>query len=204
MAPPKRYCEVEGCSNPRFGHGYCNAHYKRWRKTGDPGSAEMRKKTEFCTVEGCLRKHTAKGLCHSHLNRYNRTGVWPTTPITPIAKWYRTDKCGRPYCDLPGNHQGYCPRHNARRKVFISYGMRGWEDFDEMWERCQGLCNICKIDLEIDSKNTHVDHCHDGVFPRGLLCESCNNLLGNARESADVLLSAIDYLKTHSRPFFDR
>lgn len=29
-------CEVEGCSGKVFGHGWCNKHYKRWRKHGDP------------------------------------------------------------------------------------------------------------------------------------------------------------------------
>lgn len=34
-----RTCAVTDCGRPVFGHGWCNAHYKRWRKHGDPMSA---------------------------------------------------------------------------------------------------------------------------------------------------------------------
>lgn len=36
MAKPKRICSVDGCNKPCFGHGWCNAHYKRWRRYGNP------------------------------------------------------------------------------------------------------------------------------------------------------------------------
>lgn len=29
-------CNVTGCEKKIFGHGYCNAHYKKWRKYGNP------------------------------------------------------------------------------------------------------------------------------------------------------------------------
>lgn len=32
----QRTCIIDDCDSPRFGHGYCNKHYKRWRKNGDP------------------------------------------------------------------------------------------------------------------------------------------------------------------------
>lgn len=29
-------CTVEGCGKPARGHGWCSAHYTRWRRYGDP------------------------------------------------------------------------------------------------------------------------------------------------------------------------
>jgi hypothetical protein len=29
-------CSIDGCGQRPFGHGWCNKHYKRWRKYGDP------------------------------------------------------------------------------------------------------------------------------------------------------------------------
>lgn len=31
-----RTCSVPGCDRPHYGHGYCNMHWLRWRRTGDP------------------------------------------------------------------------------------------------------------------------------------------------------------------------
>lgn len=31
-----RTCSVVSCESPHFGRGYCNKHYKRWRKTENP------------------------------------------------------------------------------------------------------------------------------------------------------------------------
>lgn len=36
MAKPKRICSVLGCGKWCQGHGYCAAHYYRWRRHGDP------------------------------------------------------------------------------------------------------------------------------------------------------------------------
>lgn len=29
-------CSIDGCTRSSFGHGYCNAHYSRWRRHGSP------------------------------------------------------------------------------------------------------------------------------------------------------------------------
>jgi hypothetical protein len=34
-------CTIEGCENPRSSMGYCNTHLSRFRKSGDPGTAEL-------------------------------------------------------------------------------------------------------------------------------------------------------------------
>ena len=29
-------CSIDGCERKHYGHGWCNGHWKRWRKYGDP------------------------------------------------------------------------------------------------------------------------------------------------------------------------
>jgi hypothetical protein len=42
-----------------------------------------------------------------------------------------------------------------------------------------------------------IDHCHETNEVRELLCHACNVFIGSARESIDVLKSAISYLEKH-------
>lgn len=71
-------CTIEGCEKPRFGHGWCNAHYSRWRKHGDPLGGAVKagpqRQHEVCTIEGCGKKHYAYGLCSAHYHRKRRHG----------------------------------------------------------------------------------------------------------------------------------
>lgn len=34
--PTQRTCSIEGCNRPHFGRGWCQKHYLRWRRNGDP------------------------------------------------------------------------------------------------------------------------------------------------------------------------
>jgi len=42
-----------------------------------------------------------------------------------------------------------------------------------------------------------IDHDHQTGSIRGLLCTQCNVLIGHARESAENIKSAINYLREH-------
>lgn len=66
--------------------------------------------------------------------------------------------------------------------------------------RAVGACMICSSTVSgFESGIFAVDHCHDSGVVRGVLCQSCNFLLGNARDEVDVLLAAIKYLlKDHT------
>jgi hypothetical protein len=70
-------CEVEGCLSPLHGNRWCQAHYRRFKKYGDPlGAAPVTTtKREECAVVGCAHPaNGAKGLCEGHYYRLRRYG----------------------------------------------------------------------------------------------------------------------------------
>ena len=63
----------------------------------------------------------------------------------------------------------------------------------------QGLkCATCATRLDLDSKDTHIDHCHATNRVRGLLCVRCNLALGFARDNASVLRTMAMYIDHHT------
>lgn len=82
-------------------------------------------------------------------------------------------------------------RHWLKKK----YGLTE-ERYYEILENQEYRCAICKS-FEKDSRKGRfcVDHCHDTNIIRGLLCFSCNVMLGNANDRIDLLREAIIYLK---------
>lgn len=72
------------------------------------------------------------------------------------------------------------------------------EQYNEMLERQNGVCAICEQDETRTARgiirSLAVDHDHETGEVRGLLCASCNQILGFARDNPEVLRSAATYL----------
>jgi hypothetical protein len=74
------------------------------------------------------------------------------------------------------------------------------EDYNKMLEAQNGVCAICG--KEETHKNQYgvvslsVDHDHQTGKVRGLLCSKCNKMLGLSNDNKQILLNAINYLKT--------
>lgn len=87
--------------------------------------------------------------------------------------------------------------HMKRRSYLMNeYGI-SLSDYEEMYARQSGKCDICKSDRvgNTQHKHLHVDHCHITSKIRGLLCSQCNSGLGYFKDSESTLLEAIEYLK---------
>jgi hypothetical protein len=69
-----------------------------------------------------------------------------------------------------------------------------------MLENQNHACAICKSQNSGDkrSKRLSIDHCHQSGKIRGLLCSSCNKAIGLMKDSPELMLLAIGYLKKHS------
>ena len=73
------------------------------------------------------------------------------------------------------------------------YGLSA-ELYKEMLAQQNSSCKICKTHENHLKRKLFVDHCHETGKVRGLLCQYCNTMLGNAKDNVLVLQSAINYL----------
>jgi len=76
----------------------------------------------------------------------------------------------------------------TRRARLTKYGLTD-EQFARLMDEQCGLCAICGT-----PDPTHIDHDHETMVVRGVLCLACNVGLGSFRDSVGNLEAAIDYL----------
>ena len=89
MSKSTRPCDVEGCARERRTRGWCQMHYKRWWKHGDPSHVPTREKsTRRCEIDGCDKPHEAHGWCRLHYQRSLRLGS--PGEAAPRHRPYRT------------------------------------------------------------------------------------------------------------------
>jgi len=89
-------------------------------------------------------------------------------------------------------------RQQSRRKDSRSLGKirealqgRSYDDlYQEIFQSQQGLCAICSKDLSLGHR-PHMDHCHEDLIIRGILCFSCNSKLGFVEK---YLAQIVEYL----------
>ena len=79
-----------------------------------------------------------------------------------------------------------------KRHLQKKYGL-SYEEFQRMVDAQHNECAICGEKMN----PPNVDHHHESNTVRELLCGSCNQMLGNARERIYILKEAILYLRRH-------
>jgi len=98
-----RICSVDGCDNQVVARGWCENHYRRWRRYGDPEYPMLRERCDGpCLVDGCENPSVTKGLCNAHYIRSRKFGdpiLGGNTPgfardfIESIAIPFSGDEC---------------------------------------------------------------------------------------------------------------
>lgn len=103
----RKPCKIDGCDRPSAGRGWCQKHWARWRKHGDPMVVKPKtrpfKYGPICAVDGCSKPHHANGYCFYHNDRNARNGH-PTAAV----------KMGRP---RKGDTLGYAGAHLQVRRL---------------------------------------------------------------------------------------
>jgi Recombination endonuclease VII len=114
---------------------------------------------------------------------------------------------GKPYSYCRLCHQQYRnSRHDSEKRrdenLRRNYGITS-EDYGAMWLQQGGVCAVCKSpEMATDPytkklKNLAVDHCHTTGQVRGLLCETCNQLLGLLEKDPQRVTLLLGYLEKH-------
>ena len=100
-------------------------------------------------------------------------------------------------------HCRACERLNGKVQNVKRYGI-SIERFNEMLILQDSRCAICKGKFWEEVSSPHIDHDHScctgqmiscGKCVRGLLCRSCNQLLGVSKEDTETLKAAIAYIE---------
>jgi hypothetical protein len=101
-----RVCAVEGCDRTGARRGWCDAHYRRWQRHGDPLKmiAPIR---GGCDIEGCESPHQAHGFCKRHYMNLWRSG-------NPLGTGRGRKTCTVDGCDTFVHGHGLCSKHYRR------------------------------------------------------------------------------------------
>lgn len=98
-------CTIPDCAKPVLAKGYCNAHYKKWKKHGDPLFGETRKRESQIIIE-------------CEYARVELTqGAWALIDIEDIPKVK-----GRPWCL---NDTGYAVTRQGKKLLAMQTAISG-------------------------------------------------------------------------------
>lgn len=152
-------------------------------------------------MKTCNRCKEEKSLSEFFVNKKRYDGV--ATYCKTCQLEYQRERYADPesYRRRQMNRDEYARRRKASgRKWYLKSMYNLTEDeYQKMYDKNNGKCWICKKEV---SYYLHIDHDHSccsgekscGKCIRGLLCHSCNSLLGHAKDSPDILKASIKYL----------
>lgn len=104
----KSTCSVDECPRPVYGRGWCNKHWQRWRKHGDPQYVAPPKPRPTCSVSECDRVVDARGMCSMHYKRWKAHGDPGYKASAADRFWKRVEKSSGCWLwDKPIQRHGY-------------------------------------------------------------------------------------------------
>lgn len=202
-------CEIENCTEPRVGRGWCRKHYSRWDRTGDPEGFRRTYAAEIvCAHPECTNKIRQNRVAGRTRKYCSQTCYRTAGPKSRHYSERECDHCGSAYLPL-GAKQRYCwtclggvvaqypngTRRYRATRLLKEYGMSAPE-WDVLYAHHGGSCWLCR-----DRQAAVVDHDHSTGRVRGLLCSPCNTRLHHD-VNEEWLMRAVEYLCATEVPVF--
>lgn len=174
-----KICDVQESNLVCGGSTQCRSCGNRQRAL--VSNKDVSKLNWATTRRECPRCHSVKPLTEWKLTRLRSGRVYPS-----VCKVCRSE--------LDTLDRVRYPEKYRQQEVKTRYALSA-RKFKTMKEKQGGVCAICKGQRKRVRSKLNVDHCHKTGKVRGLLCSSCNSLLGYAKDSVPLLIRAISYLR---------
>lgn len=169
-----------------------DADRRRWEKQQEANLSRRIPQDKNADVKVCTRCQQVKPIGEFYRMRsgYPR-GTCKSCVIETTLEY---QKAHRPlYAKLARRSRRNNPTAAISHRLKYRYGITHSE-YEAMVEQQNGVCAICGSSPK-EGKKLVVDHDHATGHVRGLLCNSCNQLLGAARDDEVILTQAITYLR---------
>ena len=152
----------------------------------------------------CGGRYYCRGLCkscyqHKWKNKERYLEFFTSTTLLPPKPEVKSE------CHPDRKHRalGLCDscyeasRKNSKKEAtWRFFGIKDFSviKYNELLEKQNYVCAIC-LEKPEDGHVLEVDHDHKTGKVRGLLCSFCNTKLVCKRNTIDILLRAVDYLR---------
>lgn len=178
-------------NRPEVARGLCGSCYQRQRMSEHQPSKCHPSKPEFVIDSGvCYSCYTSQkksknnpSKCHPGKPEFIvGSGVCRACYLKDWRSERPPSKChpDKPMVDLKSGFCSSCYVSTKKYGVVVDFAKHN--------------CEICRKPLQKGVGKGAIDHDHSTGGLRGILCSSCNRMLGFAKDSTDILRAAIEYL----------
>jgi hypothetical protein len=215
----RKQCKVEACDRVVVSHGFCEKHWDRVVATGDPNRTKhpedwgKRSKHPLRYAWRMARHDSGVEKRWDHFWNFvadvgDRPGpqfklrkIREDEPLGPSNfRWVEPDLSKKDHAVYMRERRKKDPdfyrNMDLKKKFDITV-----QQYDAMLASQNDVCAICKRSDNVMDYRTGkprrlaVDHCHTSGHVRKLLCQQCNQGLGNFRDDAVLLRAAANYLE---------
>jgi Recombination endonuclease VII len=167
---------------------------KRCTKCG-----EVKPLSEFYAADGMRDGHRNDCIVCNKAARRERTARNPEPHRERARRWAAENPERR--AAYAAEYRNRPDRKRAMRDLYYrrTYGITA-DQADEILASQNGCCAICCKPAPERLASMHLDHDHETGQIRGFLCLDCNHGLGKLRDSPDLLLRALVYLRQQTSP----
>jgi len=185
METCKAVIEGQRCDRKIVAFGYCDPHYRHTRN-GDPPRKIRNIRAANLTL---VRDELGNKEC-IYCGRWKQVTEFNSGNATADKLQVFCVECG-----TNKKREKHLQDPDVRKRYWYlkRYGITP-QTWDKIFESQGRKCQIC-LTHEPGKRGWHIDHCHLTLKVRGILCMNCNTLLGQAKDSVEILGRAIEYLK---------